>query len=200
MNYNPHAWFVWGVGQLYSMCMCVRPLKPQTVKYLFFTYFSLQSRVMLPQAYLTERQLEIWSLRFKGFSKAEVGRRLGITRQAVYDAEKYMLEKVESALRHVAEASRIDVRYLDPSRGVLLGFNPLTNSRVIVTFSARNGVQTWHYEQPNCGECQWEENCKRRLLDEAEEREIQLSSGERELPPSKLAHLIFSKIIPGLEP
>ena len=154
---------------------------------------------MLPQAYLTERQLEIWRLRFKGLSKAEVGRRLGITRQAVYDAEKYTLERVESALRHVADASRIEVRYLDPSKGVLLGFDPSTSNRVIVTFSARNGVQTWHYEQPDCGACQWEENCKRRLLDEADERDVRLSSDERELPPSKLAHLIFNKIIPGLK-
>ena len=155
---------------------------------------------MLPQAYLTERQLEIWRLRFKGLSKAEVGRQLGITRQAVYDAEKYTLEKVESALRHVADASRIEVHYLDPSKGVLLGLDPSTSNRVIVTFSARNGVQTWHYEQPNCGECQWVESCKRRLVDEAEERGIRLSAEERELPPSKLAHAIFSKIIPELRP
>ena len=155
---------------------------------------------MLPQAYLTDRQLEIWRLRFKGFSKAEVGRRLGITRQAVYDAEKYTLEKVESALRHVADASMIEVHYLDPSRGVLLGFDPSTSNRVIVTFSARNGVQTWHHEMPDCGVCRWKDRCKRRLLDEAEERDVQLSSEERELPPSKLAHTIFSKIVPGLTP
>jgi DNA-binding CsgD family transcriptional regulator len=155
---------------------------------------------MLPSAYLTDRQLEIWRLRFKGLSKAEVGRRLGITRQAVYDAEKYTLEKVESALRHVAEASRIEVRYLDPSKGVLLGFDPSSSNRVIITFSARNGVQTWHHEQPDCGLCQWANRCKRRLLDEAEERDIQLSEEERQLPPSNLAHAIFSKIIPGLTP
>ena len=154
---------------------------------------------MLPQAYLTERQLEIWRLRFKGFSKAEVGRRLGITRQAVYDAEKYTLGKVESALRHVAEASRIEVQFLDPSRGVLLGQDHSTSSRVIVTFSARNGVQTWHHEQPDCGSCRWVDRCKRRLMDEAVERDVPLSSEERELPPSKLAHAIFSRLIPELE-
>jgi len=155
---------------------------------------------MLPRAYLTERQLEIWRLRFKGLTKAEVGRRLGITRQAVYDAERYTLEKVESALRHVADASRIEVHYLDPSKGVLHGLDPATGSQVIITFSARNGVQTWHYEQPDCGACQWEKSCKLRLLDEADERDITLSEEERRLPPSKLAHLIFFKIIPGLEP
>ena len=153
---------------------------------------------MLPQAYLTERQLEIWRLRFKGLSKAEVGRRLGITRQAVYDAEKYTLEKVESALRHVADASRIEVHYLDPYKGILLGLDPSTSNRVIITFSARNGVQTWHYEQPNCGACQWKESCRRRLVNEAEERGIRLLAEERELPPSKLAHNIFSRLIPGL--
>jgi len=153
---------------------------------------------MLPQAYMTNRQLEIWRLRFKGFSKAEVGRRLGITRQAVYDAEKYTLEKVESALLHVAEASRIEVRYIDPTKGILHGYDPATEIRVIVTFSAKNGVQTWHYEQPDCGSCTWVESCKRRLLDEAEERDIRLSAEERALLPSKLAHAIFSKAIPGL--
>jgi hypothetical protein len=107
---------------------------------------------------------------------------------------------VESALRHVADASRIEVHNLDPSKGVLLGLDPSTSNRVIVTFSARNGVQTWHYEQPDCRACQWEESCKRRLLEEAEERGIQLLAEERELPPSKLAHAIFSKIIPGLTP
>lgn len=155
---------------------------------------------MLPRAYMTDRQLEIWGLRFRGLSKAEVGRRLGITRQAVYDAENVTLKKVESALLHVAEASRIEVRYVDPTRGILHGFNPATENRVIVTFSTRNGVQTWHYEQPDCGSCTWVESCKRRLLDEAEERDIRLSAEERTLPPSKLAHAIFSKVVPGLAP
>ena len=106
----------------------------------------------LPQAYLTDRQLEIWKLRFKGFSMAEVGRRLGITRQGVWDAEKQMLEKVEKALRDVAQVNRIDIDFLDPAKGILHGYHPATNNQVIITFSVKNGVQTWHYEQPNCGE------------------------------------------------
>jgi len=154
----------------------------------------------LPRAYLTDRQLEIWSLLLRGPSKAEIGRRLGVTRQAIYDAEGVTLRRVESALRHAAEANMIDVRYVDPTKGILLGFSPATRSRVIVTFSAKNGVQTWHYEQPDCGSCQWEERCRRRLLAEAEERGVRVSDEERQLLPSKLAHLIFSKVIPGLTP
>ncbi len=155
-------------------------------------------KMTLPQAYLTDRQLEIWKLRFKGLKQAEVGRRLGITRQGVYDAEKQMLYKVESALKHVAQVNRLDVDTLDPSKGILHGYHPATKNRVIVTFSASNGVQTWHYEDPDCDVCQWEDNCKQRLLDEADERDIQLSDEERMQPASKLAHTIFSKAIPEL--
>ncbi|MBN2334309.1 hypothetical protein JXL21_02035 [Candidatus Bathyarchaeota archaeon] len=153
---------------------------------------------MLPSAYLTERQLEIWSLRLKGISKAEIGRTLGVTRQAIYDAEGVMLEKVENALMHAAESNMVEPRYVDAAKGVLRGHSPSTGNRVIITFSARNGVQTWHYQQPNCLRCTWVNRCRERLVDEADERGVSLSAEERKLPPSELAHLIFSSIIPGL--
>jgi len=153
---------------------------------------------MLPSAYLTDRQLEIWAMRLRGLSKAEIGRTLGITRQAVYDAEGVMIEKVEQALVHTAESNMIEARYVDPSKGVLLGYSPATKNRVIITFSPSNGVQTWHYEQPNCGLCRWVARCKERLVEEAGEREVHLSNDDLKLPPSELAHRIFSTIIPGI--
>ena len=119
---------------------------------------------MLPNAYLTERQLEIWSLRLKGLSKAEIGRRLGITRQAVYDTEGVMLEKVELALIHTAQSNMIEPQYIDATKGILLGFSPSTQQKVIITFSKRNGIQTWHYQQPNCAMCAFELNCRSRLI------------------------------------
>jgi len=154
---------------------------------------------MLPTAYLTDRQLEIWSLRLKGLSKAEIGRRLGVTRQAVYDAEGVMLGKVESALIHAAESNMIEPRFVDSAKGILLGYSPANQQKVIITFSARNGVQTWHYQQPDCSSCMWVERCRSRLISEAEERNVSLSPEERRLPPSKLAQHIFSSIIPGLD-
>ena len=154
---------------------------------------------MLPTAYLTDRQLEIWSLRLKGLSKAEIGRRLGVTRQAVYDAEGVMLEKVEHALIHTAESNMIETRYVDSAKGILLGYSPASQRKVIITFSTRNGVQTWHYQQPDCSSCRWVERCRSRLISEAEERNVSLSAEERMRSPSKLAQFIFSRIIPGLD-
>jgi len=153
---------------------------------------------MLPSAYLTDRLLEIWRLRYKGLSKAEIGRILGITRQAVYEAEGIMLDKVERALMHTAEANMVEAQYVDASKGVLLGYSPAAGNQVIVTFSPRNGVQTWHYQQPNCVQCKWVARCRERLMAEAEEREIHLSQDDLKLPPSELAHRIFSTLIPGL--
>jgi predicted DNA-binding protein YlxM (UPF0122 family) len=152
---------------------------------------------MLPNAYLTDRQLEIWALRFKGVSKAEIGRLLGITRQAVYDAENISLEKVELALTHTAQSNMIEPEYIDPIKGVLLGYSPQTKQKVIITFSTKNGIQTWHYQQPDCESCKLVKKCRTRLVDEAVERDVILSEEERQLTPSELANKIFRQLIPS---
>jgi len=153
---------------------------------------------MLPNAFLTNRQLEIWRYLTKKITKAEIGRHLGITRQAVHYAEEAIIPKVEHALTNTAHANMLDIRYLDASKGVLLGYSPSTKNMVIVTFSAVNGVQTWHYQQPDCGLCEWVDRCRDRLYEEAAERDLKLSDEVVRLPPSKLALHIFSQIIPEL--
>ena len=153
---------------------------------------------MLPRAYLTDRQLEIWRLLQRHPSKAEIGRRLGVTRQAVHDAERIITPKVDGALQHAADANMLDVLYVNSSKGVLLGYSPSTKERVIVTFSATNGVQTWHYQQPDCSVCEWVDRCRDRLIQEAIERDVELDEEMRRLPPSKLAPHIFASLSPGL--
>ena len=153
---------------------------------------------MLSSAYLTTRQLDIWDSNRRGESRAEIGERFGFTRQAVYDALKISFGKVESALCHTAEASSIEIITVDPKNGVLLGRMPLDLSKVIVTFSRKYGVQTWHFEEPDCDKCGYVKRCAERLLDEAEERGVELSLEQRSLLPSKLAHVIFTRLIPEL--
>jgi len=153
---------------------------------------------LLTSAYLTEKQLTIWDLNRLGYKQADIGRRIEATRQAAYDALKISLEKVDLALRHAAEANMVEIKYVDPKNGILLGAVPQDSSQVIITFSKRHGIQTWHYEEPQCGACRWTKRCAERLIDEAEERNIKLNEGQKREPPSKLAQLIFSKLIPGL--
>ncbi len=153
---------------------------------------------MLSTAYLTIRQLEIWDLNRRGESRAEIGERFGFTRQAVYDALKISIEKVDSALRQTADASSIEIIRVDPKNGILLGRTPIDSQRVIITFSRKHGIQTWHFEEPDCAECRYTKRCFERLVDEAKERDVEINDEQRELPPSKLAHIIFSKLIPEL--
>ena len=153
---------------------------------------------MLSTAYMTTRQLDIWDMNRRGEPRSKIGESFGFTRQAVYDALKISMEKVENALRQTADASSIEIIKIDPKNGILLGQMPLNSSRVIITFSRKHGVQTWHFEEPNCDKCGYVKRCTERLLDEAEERNIELGSDQRSLPPSRLAHVIFSKLIPEL--
>jgi hypothetical protein len=153
---------------------------------------------LLSTAYLTTRQLEIWDLNRRGETRADIGERFGFTRQAVYDALKISLSKVESALRHTADASSIEIIRIDPTNGILLGTTPIDRSKVIITFSKKHGVQTWHFEEPDCDKCAYTKRCTERLIDEAEERKIEIDAEQRKLPPSKLAHTIFLKLIPEL--
>jgi len=153
---------------------------------------------MISSAYLTNRQLDIWDMNRKGQPRSKIGERFGFTRQAVYDALKISIEKVDTALRQTADASSIETIRVDPKNGILLGQTPIDSSRVIITFSRKHGVQTWHFEEPNCNVCGYVKRCTERLLDEAEERNIELEVDQRSLPPSKLAHIIFSKLIPEL--
>ncbi len=154
---------------------------------------------MLPSAYLTNRQMDIWDMNRRGEPRSAIGERFGFTRQAVYDALKVSTAKVEAALRQTADASSVEVLRVDPKNGILLGTTPVDNSKVIITFSRRHGVQTWHFEEPDWGKCRYTKRCTERLVDEAKERDVKINEEQRRLPPSMLAQIIFSKLLPELK-
>ena len=148
----------------------------------------------------TKRKLEIWGMRRDGFSLAEIGRKLGITRQAVHKIIGNIDDQVAYTLKSVAIAAKIDIRSIDANKGILLGYSYETENRVIVTFSTRHGAQIWHHHTGKCEGCASNEKCKVLILEEAEERGIILTDEERNMLPTELARKIFSKVIPGLEP
>ena len=148
----------------------------------------------------TKRKLEIWSMRRDGSSLAEIARKLGITRQAVHKNIGIIDALVTHTLKSVAIAAKIDIRHIDLNKGILLGYSYETENRVIVTFSTRHGAQIWHHHTGKCEGCASNKNCRALILGEAEERGVTLTDEEKNMPPTELARLIFSKVIPGLEP
>ena len=148
----------------------------------------------------TKKQLQVWCMRRDGLSLAEIGRRLGITRQAVHNITGDIDDHMEKTLKTVASAAKIEPRHIDTTKGILLGYSHETNNRAIITFSSRHGAQIWQHHTGKCEGCQSQDACKKTILDEAEERGITLTKEEKEKAPTELAHIVFSKVIPGLEP
>jgi len=93
-------------------------------------------------------------MRRNSMSLAEMGRRLGVTRQAVSKAVKGTDKRVSQTLESTAAAAKIEVRYLDPEKDVLLGYSHETKDRVIVTFSTQYAIHIWHYCSGRCKGCE----------------------------------------------
>ena len=148
----------------------------------------------------TSKHLQIWGMRRDGLSLVEIGRRLGVTKQAIHRSSRDIEAKVARTLESTARAAKIEVRHLDQRKGVLLGYSHAMNERVIVTFSATRGVNIWHHHASSCNSCELLGNCREVILDEAAERGISLTDVERGKPPAELARIVFSRVLPGLEP
>ena len=148
----------------------------------------------LTSCYLTSKQLKIWNLKRKGFLEARIAKELDITRQTVHKAADVADNKVQQALMETAKLNRISVKAIDPVTGVLSGFSAEFKTPVMITFSARNGVQVWYKHEGNCERCDHLDNCRKTLLTEMEERNIQPPKSFDSTPPSKVAELLFQKI------
>ena len=155
---------------------------------------------MIRQANLTFRQLDIWKLRRDGLPQFRIAKRLGVTRQAIHNVIGVIDEKISGALQNAARMNKVEVKHMDPVKGILLGYSPEVRDQVIITFSVRNDIQIWYRHTGQCADCNLKNKCRKMLLEEAEERSINLTEEDVREPPAKLAHKIFSKVVPGLKP
>ena len=145
--------------------------------------------------YLTPRQRKYWGLRRSGATQAEISRKMGVVRQTVNKTFNAIDSSVSKALLEAAQINRIEISRVDTEKGFLLGRSPSFGLDALVTFSERNGIQVWYKGEGNCSECSWMNSCKQKLLIEAEERGIQLPEEAEDMEPSKLAEILFKKIM-----
>ena len=145
--------------------------------------------------YLTPKQRKYWGLRRSGLTQADISRKMDVTRQTVNKTFMVIDSRVSKALLEAAQINRIETTRLDQEKGYLLGRSPSLGLDVLITFSERNGIQIWYKGESGCSECTGRESCKQTLLIEAEDRNIQLPEKVTDMEPSKLADLLFKKII-----
>jgi len=149
----------------------------------------------LSNGYLTSKQKQIWDLKGKGLPEANIARKLDVSRQTVHKALNIANDKISQALQETAKLNKIRVKTVDTTNGILVGYSQEFKTTALVTFSAKNGVQIWYRHEGDCGNCDQLEACRKALLVEAEERDIHLSENQRSVLPSKLAEILFSKIM-----
>ena len=143
--------------------------------------------------YLTLRESNIWDLRRRDHSQSEIGRELGVSRQAVHKTYQIIDGKVEHAFMEAAETNNLMVKTINLVEGVMEAHSPAHNIPVIVSLSKVNGLKVWYLYEGNCGTCNLESSCRSTLEAEAEERGVKLTAVDQLKPPTQIALDLFGR-------
>jgi transcriptional regulator with XRE-family HTH domain len=131
-----------------------------------------------------------------GLSQSDIARKLKISRQAVNQLTQTIPEKVASALQDASKLNGIEPRYIDSTRGILLGWSRDFQTEVVVTLSLEAGLRVWYrHNLGQCKICPDRRQCRSALLRSVDDLGVLLTRQERELNPSKLSSLIFSRAL-----
>ena len=142
-------------------------------------------------AYLTERLFDIWDLRRIGMPQVDIAKRLGISRQAVSQALEDATGRVNKALTEQAQISKIEIESIDATNGLLSGWSREFSVKAVISVSRRDGLQVWYEHEADCAHCNRYSACQSYLFRAAKERGMTLTKDQKNLPPSKLAQLLF---------
>jgi len=155
---------------------------------------SIKSSLSSP---LSQKQKTVWSLIREGFSAAAIAKKLNTTRQYINQTRLTAEAKLSSTLLEVAGANDIQVTKLYPKKAILLGYHPALKRKAIITYTTSHGIKVWYWHD-NPEEITNENflrQTRKYLLDIAKEQGITLED-KAEIHPARLAHIIFSKIVP----
>jgi DNA-binding CsgD family transcriptional regulator len=149
---------------------------------------------------LSQKQKTVWSLIRKGLSVSAIADKLSTTRQYINQTKLTAEAKLSTTLLDIAGANDIQVTKLYPKKAILLGYHPALKRKAIVTYTTSHGVKVWYWHD-NPEEITNENflrQTRKYLLDIAKEQSIELDD-TTDIHPAKLAHIIFSKLIPEVK-
>jgi hypothetical protein len=140
---------------------------------------------------MDDKQFAFWKMRRSGTPNITIANLLGISRQAVSKGILVMDEKIESALRDMAQSNQIAIDTINAERGILLGQSIPFQTAAIIFVSGKHGVQVWYDHDGDCGTCQRYTECIELLWDYATELGIRI---EKTAEPTKMAEELFTKV------
>jgi hypothetical protein len=138
-----------------------------------------------------EKQFGFWKMRRSGTPNITIANLRGISRQAVSKALLVMDDKIEAALREMANANQIAIGKINAERGILIGLSVPFQTPAIIFVSDKHGMQVWYEHDGDCGTCQRYTECIELLWDYATELGIRI---EKTADPTKMAEELFTKV------
>ena len=150
---------------------------------------------------LSQSQKTVWSLISKGFSVSNIADKLSTTRQYVNQTRLTAEAKLSTTLLEVAQVNDLQVTKLYPKQAILLGYHPALKRKAIITYTTSHGLKVWYWHDnpEEVTDQTFLNQTKQYLIDIAKERGIAVKDAEK-MHPAKLAHFIFSELIPELKP
>jgi hypothetical protein len=142
----------------------------------------------------------VWSLLSKGLSIVSIAEKLNTTRQFINQTKLSAEARLSTTLLDVAQANELQITKLYPKEGILLGYHPALKRKAILTYSTNFGIKVWYWHDSpeEVTNQDFLKQTRTYLLDIAKERGIEIEGVEK-IHPAKLAHLIFSQLIPELK-
>ena len=149
---------------------------------------------------LSQKQKAIWSLLNKGLSIVAIAEKLNSTRQFVNQTKLAAEARLSTTLLDVAQANDLQVTKLYPQQGILLGYHPAINRKAILTYSTNYGIKVWYWHDnpEEVTDTAFLNQTRQYLIEIAKERGIEIENATN-IHPAKLAHMIFSQLIPELK-
>ncbi|MGA2385541.1 MAG: hypothetical protein ABSG33_03305 [Candidatus Bathyarchaeia archaeon] len=149
---------------------------------------------------LSESQKTIWQLISTGLSVSCIAEKLKTTRQYVNQTRLTAEAKLSSTLLEVAQVNDLQVTRLYPKQAILLGYHPALKRQAIITYTTSHGLKVWYWHDnpEEVTDTAFLNQTRQYLIDIAKERGITVENAAN-IHPAKLAHMIFTQLIPELK-
>ncbi|MCW4025502.1 MAG: hypothetical protein NWF01_10795 [Candidatus Bathyarchaeota archaeon] len=149
---------------------------------------------------LSQKQKTIWSMINKGLTINAIAEKLHTTRQFVNQTKLSAESRLSTTLLDVAQANDLQVTKLYPQQGILLAYHPAIKRKAILTYSTNYGIKVWYWHDnpEEVTDPTFLNQIRQYLLDIAKERGVEIEGADK-IHPAKLAHQIFSKLVPELK-
>ncbi|MFX0206415.1 MAG: hypothetical protein ACFFDT_10560 [Candidatus Hodarchaeota archaeon] len=155
--------------------------------------FSLTYRNKPP----TEKQIKIWGLKRDKLTGREIAERVKADPGYVSRSLKEANKRITGLLEEAAKMNKIKLEFVNGELGIARGHSHIFNISTHITFSPQNGLQVWYEHKGDCTSCEEFTDCKKALIQEFKERNINIPNNETQ--PTDLSDLLFKKIMERIE-